>query len=206
MVMRFEFPRERKRFSSELRQRLSARQSGRCVYCGYGFGAAGKGLTVDHIVPASSGGGDEESNLQGLCRECNGWKADHSGDEFDERIGRGLTVLGIDRGALDRKTLQQVMQVTEMHENVARRRTRRFRRRIFLLFGSFCVLTVAGAWYDQSWPEELAVLDPIGYGLSRLCWVLAIAAMVRADLRGYLRWNPGRKSDHSPSKRRFISW
>lgn len=40
-----------------------------CVWCG-----AAKDLTVDHIVPKAAGGGDEETNLQTLCRTCNSRK------------------------------------------------------------------------------------------------------------------------------------
>ena len=53
MVLRRDFPRKRRHFPAELQLRVSDRQDGRCVYCGYGFGADDKGVTVDHIVPVA---------------------------------------------------------------------------------------------------------------------------------------------------------
>lgn len=54
----------------------------RCLACGLEFqehrpGRAGGpwvGLTVDHVVPSSLGGPDALSNLQLLCKPCNGAK------------------------------------------------------------------------------------------------------------------------------------
>lgn len=43
----------------------------KCEYCGTVFG-----LTVDHIIPQSKGGKNEESNYQTLCKECNVLKGD----------------------------------------------------------------------------------------------------------------------------------
>lgn len=42
--------------------------------------------TVDHIVPRSKGGGEELSNLQLLCRECNEAKGDSLIDEYGELV------------------------------------------------------------------------------------------------------------------------
>lgn len=39
---------------------------GQCAYCG-----AAEDLSVDHIIPISKGGSDEEANLQCLCLPCN---------------------------------------------------------------------------------------------------------------------------------------
>ena len=53
----------------ELRRVQLARQP-YCAECG-----ATADLTVDHIVPLARGGRGELSNLQTLCRSCNGIKA-----------------------------------------------------------------------------------------------------------------------------------
>ena len=53
----------------ELRKAQLARQP-YCADCG-----ATADLTVDHIVPLARGGRGELSNLQTLCRRCNGIKA-----------------------------------------------------------------------------------------------------------------------------------
>ncbi len=54
---------------------LRQRDHGACVRCG-----STVGLTIDHLVPVSYGGTSELSNLQLLCKSCNGKKGveDHS--------------------------------------------------------------------------------------------------------------------------------
>jgi 5-methylcytosine-specific restriction endonuclease McrA len=52
------------------RWRVIARDGGRCCVCGRG-GGRGVVLHVDHIVPVSKGGGNEDSNLRTLCSACN---------------------------------------------------------------------------------------------------------------------------------------
>jgi hypothetical protein len=41
----------------------------RCLCCG-----SAENLTVDHVIPRSCGGADDESNYQPLCRSCNSIK------------------------------------------------------------------------------------------------------------------------------------
>ena len=48
------------------RRRVFKRDGNRCVKCG-----STERLEIDHIVPRSRGGGNEESNLQTLCHGCN---------------------------------------------------------------------------------------------------------------------------------------
>lgn len=63
-------PRRRK-VRASVRWRILNRDGHRCAGCGRGP-ATGLVLEVDHIVPVSRGGGNEESNLRTLCRACNG--------------------------------------------------------------------------------------------------------------------------------------
>lgn len=44
---------------------------------GYGGCTVDRDLTVDHIVPVSLGGSDDEWNLQAACRTCNGKKSNN---------------------------------------------------------------------------------------------------------------------------------
>jgi 5-methylcytosine-specific restriction protein A len=52
----------------KIRQRILERDQMTCQACGM------EGNTVDHIVPRSLGGGDDEFNLQCLCYKCNSAK------------------------------------------------------------------------------------------------------------------------------------
>lgn len=48
-----------------------------CKLCGARPSDGVSGLDIDHIVPVSNGGSDEESNLQVLCAKCNRAKGNH---------------------------------------------------------------------------------------------------------------------------------
>ena len=52
----------------KIRQRILERDQYTCQICGM------EGNTVDHILARSSGGDDNESNLQCLCSRCNSSK------------------------------------------------------------------------------------------------------------------------------------
>lgn len=47
-----------------------------CAQCGYRCACCGeqKPLTVDHVIPVSKGGGNDISNIQPLCKNCNSSK------------------------------------------------------------------------------------------------------------------------------------
>ena len=56
------------------------RASFRCELCG--APPDHRALHVDHILPRSCGGSDDESNLQALCFECNGMKGNRDDTDF----------------------------------------------------------------------------------------------------------------------------
>lgn len=62
---------ERAEIPPELRLRIHERDGWTCVECG-----SADDLTLDHIIPWSWGGPDEEGNLRTLCRACNSSKGD----------------------------------------------------------------------------------------------------------------------------------
>jgi 5-methylcytosine-specific restriction endonuclease McrA len=59
-----------------LRFAVMQRDGFRCGYCGR-TAASGAVLHVDHIVPVSAGGTDDEGNLMTACDECNLGKGAH---------------------------------------------------------------------------------------------------------------------------------
>jgi hypothetical protein len=59
---------KRGKLSPDVRRRVLA--AGRCLHC-----STSMDLQVDHIMPVSKGGTDEERNLQPLCGSCNRRKA-----------------------------------------------------------------------------------------------------------------------------------
>lgn len=56
------------------RFRILARDRFQCQYCG-AYGGAVR-LVVDHVIPCSKGGSNEDNNLVTACEECNYGKAD----------------------------------------------------------------------------------------------------------------------------------
>lgn len=61
--------RQRKQIAPDVRLAVYKRDGFRCVGCG-----TESRLSLDHIIPHSLGGSDEEANLQTLCKSCNSRK------------------------------------------------------------------------------------------------------------------------------------
>ena len=190
--IRADEPRPRSNFPPDLRHRLAKKQVGRCVYCRNQLSPHGKAFTIDHIIPVSAGGTDDEGNLQALCRTCNTLKSDHTHAEFVERIESGRSVLQPQDRPLSRKLLRQIISATDMHEDVRRRKTARFRMRLFrlLIFASLVTGSIAaGIRLLQLYPTRW---DLVVIGLIVFYVALLAAIAFRAKQKGYFRWNPGR--------------
>ncbi len=65
------------------KDRLIRRQRSLCAYCGRYFAA--HYLEIDHMDPVTFGGSNAETNLQVLCRPCNGRKGDQTDRQFRQR-------------------------------------------------------------------------------------------------------------------------
>lgn len=65
--------------SANLRQKIIERDGFRCVYCGDEDGP----FEVDHKVPVSKGGTDDEENLCCACQDCNRSKGAKLIDEWE---------------------------------------------------------------------------------------------------------------------------
>jgi 5-methylcytosine-specific restriction endonuclease McrA len=63
------YPRHQVRFN---RRNIFARDGNRCQYCGRRFPSSD--LSLDHVLPRSSGGDSTWENLVSACRECNARK------------------------------------------------------------------------------------------------------------------------------------
>lgn len=66
--------------SGTLRYEILKEARFRCELCG--VSAEDRALEVDHIQPRNKGGGDEMSNLQALCYQCNAMKQDRDNTDF----------------------------------------------------------------------------------------------------------------------------
>ena len=62
----------RRRIPREVRQRVWQKYGGRCAEC-----SADTYLEFDHIIPVAKGGGNSDTNVQLLCRNCNLAKSDN---------------------------------------------------------------------------------------------------------------------------------
>ena len=76
-----EQPKRRVAFS---RQNLCRRDGFGCQYCGRQLGL--QGLTIDHVLPRSRGGGTTWENCVASCSECNHRKADRTPREAGMRL------------------------------------------------------------------------------------------------------------------------
>lgn len=59
----------------EVRENVLRKSFYKCTVC-----KSKRNLEIDHIIPVSRGGGDEESNLQTLCKTCNVSKSNNDMD------------------------------------------------------------------------------------------------------------------------------
>src|SRR5690606_14892348 len=78
---------KRKYIPVKIRRKIIEQYNRVCPACGRGnlsFDADSieQTATIDHIIPLSRGGTNDESNLQLLCRPCNAAKRDMTMDEY----------------------------------------------------------------------------------------------------------------------------
>lgn len=66
---------QRKPIKPSVRFQILKRDNYRCQMCGI-TAKDGATLEIDHIIPVSKGGTNDEDNLQVLCRDCNAGKSD----------------------------------------------------------------------------------------------------------------------------------
>lgn len=70
---------QRKRLTNAAKEKIFIRDKYECQYCG-----SKEDLEVDHIIPLSKGGNNEDDNLITACHTCNKLKSDKSLKEFVE--------------------------------------------------------------------------------------------------------------------------
>lgn len=82
----------------DLRLAIYLRDGAACVWCGASI-EDGAQLTLDHLTPRESGGGNEPSNLVTACHLCNSRRGKRSVEEFAEAVAgyvdHGVTALEI---------------------------------------------------------------------------------------------------------------
>lgn len=74
--------------SGIVQQKIWARDSFCCMYCGAGMGDVS--LSVDHFVPIEHGGQDNERNYLSACRRCNKMKGSKKPADWCAEIGKSL--------------------------------------------------------------------------------------------------------------------
>lgn len=79
-LVRYVFVRFRRAGHLASKRGVLARDRRTCIYCGR------TGLTVDHLVPQSRGGGHTWENLAACCGACNHRKADRTPEEAGMRL------------------------------------------------------------------------------------------------------------------------
>ena len=71
---------------AEVREIVYKRYHGKCAICGNAI--ALEEMTIDHIVPASKGGGKDFANMQCTCYSCNCMKHFLTQEEFYKKLLR----------------------------------------------------------------------------------------------------------------------
>lgn len=77
--------------SEELRQRVRQQAKDRCGYCLSAQQYVMGQLEIEHIIPTSRGGTDDEVNLWLACRLCNGYKGDQLAG-IDPQTGHSVSL------------------------------------------------------------------------------------------------------------------
>ena len=62
---------ERIFFDKDVRDRILLKTNGKCAHCGMKISDKDHNYTIEHIVPLSKGGYNDEKNLLPLCKKCN---------------------------------------------------------------------------------------------------------------------------------------
>lgn len=69
------------------RRRIFERDNRTCKYCGYILTI--ETMTLDHKVPKSKGGLNNDNNLVSCCYQCNLYKANMSVETFTKMLSKG---------------------------------------------------------------------------------------------------------------------
>lgn len=77
---------------------MEIKKGDKCVYCGCNLLLA---LTIDHKIPKSRGGGDEEGNLQITCWLCNQVKSSLNNAEFKKYLTSLQTLSSLKKIRID---------------------------------------------------------------------------------------------------------
>jgi 5-methylcytosine-specific restriction enzyme A len=106
----FNTHRERSRWLRQLKRRLLSETGGACFFCGVRFSdLPPRSCTLDHVIPRSRGGPDEEWNLVLACYRDNKRKADRPIESCVCQLRRGAGLFAVHdairRGLVDLATL-----------------------------------------------------------------------------------------------------
>ena len=119
-------PTKRIAWPTGLKERLMRKQRNICAYCGRRY--TSHFFEIDHMIPVALGGSNDETNLQVLCRPCNGRKGDQTDQEFRRRYAeivprRRLTPPS---SAVSQNRFDAVTRATSPSKSLQERRSLRF--------------------------------------------------------------------------------
>lgn len=78
----------------EKRLAIYMRDGFRCIYCNRHFERMKDRLQLDHLIPWSKGGTNDESNLVTCCKPCNVARGDQTVEEFVHQFAKGSAKKG----------------------------------------------------------------------------------------------------------------
>lgn len=104
---------QRRRLTAVAKEKIFIRDKYECQYCG-----SHEDLEIDHIIPLSKGGNNEDSNLITACHKCNNLKGDKDIKEFFKMIER------------DNKKLERVSKILDTLEEKEKEKDKEIEKEI----------------------------------------------------------------------------
>jgi len=111
----------RTRTRPEVRDRIVKRDGGMCRYCGR---KATRYLQIDHLLPLSRGGTDDDVNLVAACPPCNGQKGNKTVEEAGMRLAPSANGDDIPNDRQARLAFGQALPLYEVRFNRNRSRVK----------------------------------------------------------------------------------
>lgn len=126
---------QRRRLTAVAKEKIFIRDKYECQYCG-----SHEDLEIDHIIPLSKGGNNEDSNLITACHKCNNLKGDKDIKEFFKMIER-------DNKKLER--VSKILDTLEEKEQEQYKEKEKEKEKDISIYGEYQNVSLSKEHYDK---------------------------------------------------------